>query len=185
MEKLLSTAGREVLIKAVAQAIPTYMMSCFKIPIAICDAINKMVSNFWWGQRDAERQLHWLSWENLCKSKDEGGVGFWDMEAFNLALLAKQGWRLIHGTNSLFFKVYKAKYFPNGNFLNATLGSSPFFTWRSIMAARPVIKSGTRWRIGCGHEVCVCQHRWIPKPSTFKVVSPCPDGFSFNVVFAI
>uniref|UniRef100_A0A5B7BN08 Reverse transcriptase domain-containing protein n=1 Tax=Davidia involucrata TaxID=16924 RepID=A0A5B7BN08_DAVIN len=68
-EKLLSKAGREVLIKSVAQAIPTYMMSCFKIPVAICEEINRMVSNFWWGQTGSERKLHWLRWDSLCKAK--------------------------------------------------------------------------------------------------------------------
>ena len=32
--KLLSQAGREVLIKSAIQAIPTYVMGCFKIPLA-------------------------------------------------------------------------------------------------------------------------------------------------------
>ena len=46
-EKLLSKAGKEVLIKAVAQAIPTYTMSCFKIPDSLCDDLTSMIRNFW------------------------------------------------------------------------------------------------------------------------------------------
>jgi hypothetical protein len=36
-EKMLSWAGKEILIKAVAQAIPTFVMSCFDITKDICD----------------------------------------------------------------------------------------------------------------------------------------------------
>lgn len=53
-EKLLSPA--EVLIKAVAQAVLTYTMSCFKLPNSICDELTGMVSQFWWGQKKKEKK---------------------------------------------------------------------------------------------------------------------------------
>ena len=49
-EKNISKAGREALIKTVAQAIPTYSMSIFKIPRAACDGMNSMLAKYWWGQ---------------------------------------------------------------------------------------------------------------------------------------
>lgn len=60
-EKMLSKAGKEVLIKAVAQAIPTYTMSYFKLPDALCEELTSMIWNFWWGQKTNEKRIAWLS----------------------------------------------------------------------------------------------------------------------------
>ena len=57
-EKLLSKAGKEVLIKVVAQVIPTYTMSCFKILDSLCDELMGMIRNFWWGQKRRKIKLH-------------------------------------------------------------------------------------------------------------------------------
>ena len=56
-EKLLSRAGKEILIKVVAQAVPTYTMSCFKLLDSICEELTSMVRNFWWGQKGDERKM--------------------------------------------------------------------------------------------------------------------------------
>ena len=75
-EKLLSKAGKEVLIKAVAQAIPTYAVSCFKIPDSLCDEMTSIIRNFWWGQCKEEQKMAWISWEKLCALKAYWGMGF-------------------------------------------------------------------------------------------------------------
>ena len=60
-EKLLSKVGKEVLIKAIARAIPTYAMSCFRIPDFLCDELTSMIQNFWWEQKKDEKKMAWLS----------------------------------------------------------------------------------------------------------------------------
>lgn len=64
-EKCLSRAGKEILIKVVAQAIPNYIMSCYKLPEGCCNELEAMLSKFWWGTTDENRKLHWMSWKNL------------------------------------------------------------------------------------------------------------------------
>ena len=123
--KLLSMGGKEILIKAVALAIPTYTMSCFLLPQGLCDDMERMMKNFWWGQRQREKKLGWVSWKRMCNPKARGGLGFRNLRAFNLAMLAKQAWRILNNPSSLVARVLKAKYFPTGNLLNAKLGSSP------------------------------------------------------------
>uniref|UniRef100_A0A2N9HSC8 Reverse transcriptase zinc-binding domain-containing protein n=1 Tax=Fagus sylvatica TaxID=28930 RepID=A0A2N9HSC8_FAGSY len=68
-------------------------------------------------------------------------MGFCDLHAFNMALLAKQGWRLLHNPHSLFYRVFKAKYFHQSSFLQAKLGSHPSYIWTSFMAAQPLLKA--------------------------------------------
>jgi hypothetical protein len=57
---MLSHAGKEILIKVVAQAIPTYAMGCFDLTKGLCDEISSMIGRFWWSQQDNEKKIHWL-----------------------------------------------------------------------------------------------------------------------------
>jgi hypothetical protein len=134
LELLLSAAGKDVLIKAVAQAIPTFSMACFRLPRGLCQHINSLLRKFWWGCKEGKCRTCWVVWEDMTKPKHLGGMGFHDIELFNLALLAKQA------SNSLSARILKAVYFPNGDFLEAELGSSPSRIWRSIMDGREVLK---------------------------------------------
>lgn len=45
-EKIISEACREILIKTIAQAIPTYFMGIFKISKALCDTINSTIAKY-------------------------------------------------------------------------------------------------------------------------------------------
>ncbi|XP_021721937.1 uncharacterized protein LOC110689456 [Chenopodium quinoa] len=102
---VLSKAGREVMIKAVAQSLPTYAISVFKFPSSFCDELKSLVAQFWWGQKQGERKLHWLAWKKLCRSKKEGGLRFRDFKLFNRDLLGKQAWRLVAQHGSLIERV--------------------------------------------------------------------------------
>lgn len=103
-ESLLAQSGREVLIKAIAQAIPTYCMSVFKLPRSICNDLGRTVRSFWWGRKKVKRKTHWHAWDNMIKPKMQGGMGFKNFWLFNQAL-AQQAWR-----NLSFLIAYARKF---------------------------------------------------------------------------
>jgi exonuclease III/ribonuclease HI len=161
-ENFLSQAGKEVLLKAVVQAIPTYTMSVFQLPKTLCKEINSVMSKFWWGHKNDDNKVAWMSWSKIGWSKERGGLGFRDLEWFNLALLAKQGWRIIKNPDSLSSKILKEKYFPHTSFLDAHLGRQPSFIWRSFWNARCLLEAGLVWRVGDGKNIGIWTDRWVP-----------------------
>ncbi|KAL5543910.1 hypothetical protein UlMin_007694 [Ulmus minor] len=151
------------------------------MPKSLIKDIHRLISRFWWGSNAGQKKIHWAKWEVLCQPKEKGGLGFRNLEGFNKALLAKQGWRLIRYPDSLVGKVLKACYFPNCSFLEAKVGGSPSYTWRSILWGRSIIELGSRWRVGSGDSIRVTEDRWIPKGSSFKIVDPPPLPDNFRV----
>ena len=166
----MSQAGKEVLLKAVVQAIPAFAMSCFRLPMGLCQDIEMLIRKFWWGQMGDRRKIHWAKWEVLCQPKSEGGLGFKDLCKFNKAMLAKQVWRLIHDKESLFYRVFKAKYFPNKSIFEAK-SSTGSFAWKSILWSRDLIEKGSFWRIGNGNSVRIYTDAWLPSPKG-RISSP-------------
>lgn len=72
----------------------------------------------------------------MCVPKDQGGMGFRDLHCFNLAVLAKQAWRLLDNPDSLCATILRFKYFPDGDLMNATLKKDPLLhgkaLWREL-----------------------------------------------------
>jgi len=159
--KFLSKGGKEVLIKSQAQALPTYVMSCFLLPKAICYKLNSAIANFWWSNKVESRGIHWIAWDQICSQLSDGGLGFRTLEEFNLALLAKQLWRLLRFPDSLLSRVLKGRYFRYCSPLEITVSNRPSYGWRSMLAAKDVLKLGIRKTIGSGFGTYIWTDPWI------------------------
>ncbi|CAL9021353.1 unnamed protein product [Prunus brigantina] len=90
-----------------------YPMNIFKFPTTLCKEIDSILAGFWWGKTRDKQKLHWINWDTLGEPKQEGGMGFCNLQEFNLALLAKQCWRISMEPQSMWVKVLKGRYFPN------------------------------------------------------------------------
>jgi hypothetical protein len=171
IETILSAGGKEILIKSVAQAIPIFSMACFKLPRGLCQKLNALIRDFWWGSRKGQRRTCWVSWEEMTTPKFAGGLGFRDIELFNLALLAQRAWRLLQNPETLNAQILKAVYYPNTDLLNASLGAHPLQVWRSILEGRDIMLQGLVRRIGTGEQTRAWDENWLPRDEVRRPIT--------------
>lgn len=93
-QRYLSAAGTTTLIKAVALALPSYVMQTSLLPVSTCRTMDAMVRKFWWGGLEAHRGLYLRAWDTLCVPKCSGGLGFRRFRDINTAFITKLGWQV-------------------------------------------------------------------------------------------
>ncbi|KAM6563234.1 hypothetical protein CsatB_023232 [Cannabis sativa] len=167
-DKIFSIGGKEVLLKAVVQAIPTYAMSCFRLSAKFCKQIETMMARFWWGSSTDNKKIHWKNWKSLCTSKRDGGLGFRSFVHFNQAFLAKQAWRIFQTPNSLLSRVLKGRYYHQNDFMTAKVSGLSSLTWQGIVWGRELLSKGLIIKIGDGTGVNCAHDSWIPGNEYFK-----------------
>ena len=114
--------------------------------------------------------MHWFAWWK-CVSKNCGGVGFHDIHSFNLAMLAKQCWRLIDNYDSLCARVLIVKYYPWGDLLDCGLKKGPSYVWQSIWVGMQTFKKGCISRVGNGMKINIWEDCWIPSSNSRKIIT--------------
>ena len=158
----LSKGGKEVLIKYILLALPTYVMSSFLLPLEICENLASAIAQFWWSSNPPKRGIHWEKWEKMCAPREEVGIGFRMIHEFNLALLAKQLWRLVQFPDSLVSRVLRGKYYRLSSPLWIGTTDTPSYVWTSIIAARKLLRLGIKSKVHSGYEINVWEDLWIP-----------------------
>ena len=185
--KLLSPAGRVVLVQSVTSAIPAYYMQNVALPSRICTKLDKINRDFLWGSTDEKKKMHMVSWEKVCRPKNLGGLGLYATKSRNIALLAKLNWRVMEESDSLWAKTLVSKYCPNGimdeKLVTRRSGSS---NWKGLKIGHEVFKRGIRWVVNNGHDVSFWHDLWVgDKPLWSLVYGPLPpleDSFRVSDV---
>ncbi|KAL3626892.1 hypothetical protein CASFOL_029297 [Castilleja foliolosa] len=167
-EKCLSQASRTILIKAVAQSIPTYAMSTCIFPKSICSKIDAMYRKLWWGCNNNGNALMLKCWDSICSPKSSGGLGFKRAYDLNIGLMAKMTWLIASDQNIFWIKLIKSKYLRGKSFLAddpSALNCS--WLWTDICSCRLLIKEGALYPVTTNSNIQIWTDPWIPSIPNF------------------
>lgn len=171
-QKCLSMAGRTILIKSIALAIPSHIMQSFLIPKGVLSKMDAMIRDFFWGFKTAQQHHHLYlkSWKDICLPKRVGGLGIrrlWDM---NLALLMKLAWRIISADNKPCIQLIRAKYLKGRKLLDLQSFHSPA-SWicRGITQCIPFVRTCTCFQLAENSTLRTKEDPWLYEAENFSV----------------
>ncbi|GKV26615.1 hypothetical protein SLEP1_g35880 [Rubroshorea leprosula] len=166
----LSFGGQITLINSVLSSLLVFWMSVYLIPKGILISIDKIHRNFLWGGEGEKKKINWVSWDKVCKQKENGGLGVRNLRKFNLALMGKWWGRLASSKEGLWREVMEGKYGKEGdhwfNWVREGRGVGSLW-WRDVCALNTVnrvrvgwLAEGFRIKLGEGINVSFWWDRW-------------------------
>ncbi|CAN1194207.1 Uncharacterized mitochondrial protein AtMg00310 [Linum perenne] len=145
--------------------------------------MDSMIRNFFWAGAMDKKSIHWSRAETLCNSKQGGCFGFWNFSDLNLALLAKQGWRILDNPDTLWVRLLKSLYFHNRNFLTAKQGARSSWIWSSIFKVWDTVALRALKRVGDGSSIDLNYDPWVPLlPKFMTPFNGCPSRFVSELI---
>ena len=153
--KVLSHAARGSLIRSVSSSIPSYHMSSLLLPKSICNKLDRINRNFWWGIDEKNYGLFLRSWDSICLPKWAGDIGIRKTEDLNKALVAKLSWEVASNSGKIWVQLFWKKYVKHRNFMK--MQCSKFASWAamSIFKCKDVLSNGFCHKIGNGWGLCI------------------------------
>jgi hypothetical protein len=110
--RFMSSAARLVFTDACLLSLLIFAMDLFLLADGTHVGFDKHRGKFFWEGKGKKRKYHWVNWPEVCRPKDQGGLGVMNTKLMNIALMAKWIWRIFAESpaNSLWLCIIKAKY---------------------------------------------------------------------------
>lgn len=140
---MLSSRGRIILIKHLLSSIPLHLLSVYNVPGAVLDKNNRSMANFVWSHNEGNHRRHWISWEAVFSTYEEGGLGVRKFSDIMKAMRMKSALR-INTSNSLWDEFMKARF---GNIVDSKEHIKGPARWKKSQEAWLVVKEKISWNI--------------------------------------
>lgn len=172
--KWLSSAGRATLVRSVLSAMPIYQLSCQHLSSSKLAELNKHLRTFFWQGANDNHKISLISWDKICKPKEEEGVGIKNIRVQGKALGSKLVWRMFISPHLKWAHLLHHKYLNGGNPIQIFRETNPprgSFLWNFMLDCRRIISDRLTWNLGSRDKALF----WLDSWGGYKAINNIHD----------
>jgi exonuclease III len=156
---LLNLGSRLTLTDAVLSALPSFAMSVIPLPVTTIDRMNRPRRGMLWkGKAACSGGDCQVAWQDVCRSRAEGGLGVHDLRRQNTCLLLKFVHKLLRGDDTPWTRWVRRWYGANGIAEPPSSLDTP--AWRSFKRIFAVYRGLTNVKVGNGATTSFWFDNW-------------------------
>lgn len=160
--RFISYAGRLQLIKSVIMSLANFWIAAFRLPSGCLKEIERLCSAFLWSGPEMNNRKAKVSWAEICKTKQEEGLGIRRLKEANTVSCLKLIWRIL-SSDSMWVNWVKIYLIRKSSFWlmkdNTQTGS---WMWRKILKCREIAKRMYRVEVKNGKRTSFWCETWSP-----------------------
>ncbi|KAG6469540.1 hypothetical protein ZIOFF_070469 [Zingiber officinale] len=157
----LSHGGRLMLIQSVLSSLPVYLLQVIQPPLEVLRKLEGVFASFFWSSVGHDRKVHWVAWRDICRPKQEGGLGIRRLSEVGAALSMKL-WFRFREQCTQWARFLRRSYCGTVDPGVVTLRSNASPSWRRMIQTRAVAERQIGWIIGQGH-LSFWHDRWMER----------------------
>ncbi|KAJ6836362.1 uncharacterized protein M6B38_328180 [Iris pallida] len=165
----LSFGGRIELVRSVIAGITMFWFQSIQIPSATIRKVEALCADFIW-----RGGMHAISWDQLCRPREEGGVGLRSLHTVRKAACVKMAWRFIKG-GSLWADWMASRYLRRTNFWACRIDNNFSVTFKAILRCRPVLQTAICRHMKDGTTTDLWLDPWLGSRSLLEILGEQMD----------
>ncbi|XP_059068379.1 uncharacterized mitochondrial protein AtMg00310-like [Cryptomeria japonica] len=142
---------------------PIYQLSCQHLSSSKLAELNKHLVTFFWQGANSSHKISLISWDKICTSKEDGGVGIKNLRDQGRALGAKLVWRLFRTPHLKWARLLNQKYLNGEDPIQIFRETNPprgSCLWNFMLDCRKIISDRLTWNLGSGDKALFWSDSW-------------------------
>lgn len=137
-------------------------MAAFRLPSVCIKEVEKLCSAFLWSESELNGRKAKVSWEDVCKPKEDGGLGVRRLNDVNLVCSLKLVWRIL-SANTLWVNWIKKYLIRKGSLWSVKeTTQTGSWMWKKILKCRELAKQLNRVEVKNGKKASFWYESWSP-----------------------
>ncbi|GJU10211.1 RNA-directed DNA polymerase, eukaryota, reverse transcriptase zinc-binding domain protein [Tanacetum coccineum] len=153
----------------------------FKLPTTVVKEIETLFKGFLWCNGELTRGKARVAWKEVCKPKDQGGLGLKPLDMWNNTLLIKHLWNIAANKESLWVKWINTVKLKGRSIWDIQCFGNDSWCWKTILSLRKLVMDHIRHKIGNGRNISAWYDRWNDNQALINHISKrevCLAGFN-------